>query len=172
MISFLGVMQASAQVKVNQDLKNLINQSFGYFPKLKEAQNTLITAEDKIELHQLAGNPIIGANAGYTYLAPVSKANFPINGVTESLKFIPNHNYNAGLNASYTLADFGRLKANVERAKTDLQYAKDNLEQLKSQLAVQVANIYYNLVFLKKAISIQDSVLAFLIENKKSFRLN
>jgi outer membrane protein TolC len=41
------------------------------------------------------------------------------------------------------------------------------MELVKSQLANQVATIYYNLVYLQKAISIQDSVLQFLEENKK-----
>ena len=40
----LFALQIQAQVQVNNDLKNLINHSFGYFPKLKEAENTIITA--------------------------------------------------------------------------------------------------------------------------------
>lgn len=158
---------SDAQVQANSELKKLINQSFSYFPKLKEAENTILTAEDKITLNQLAGNPNVGIQGGYTYMAPVSKASFPINGSTQELKFIPNHNYTASVNANYTLVDFGRLKANIERSKTDLQYAKDNIEMIKSQLANQVSTIYYNMVYLQKAISIQDSVLSFLDENKK-----
>lgn len=159
------VLQIHAQVQVNNDLKKLITNSFGYFPKLKEAENNIITAEDKIALTQTASNPTVGAQAGYLYMAPVSKVNFP--GFTDPIKFVPNHNYTASVNANYVLADFGRIKASVERAKTDLQFAKDNIELIRSQLAYQVATIYYNMVYLQKAISIQDSVLNFLNENKK-----
>ena len=88
-----------AQVQVNNDLKNLIKHSFGYFPKLKEAANTVITAEDKIALIQTAANPTVGAQAGYLYMAPVSKVTFP--GSTELFKFVPNNNYNASVNANY-----------------------------------------------------------------------
>ena len=154
-----------AQVQVNNDLKKLINQSFSYFPKLKEAENTIVTAEDKITLTELVRNPNVDAQAGYMYMTPVSKASFP--GAAEVLKFIPNHTYTTAVNANYTLADFGRLKANVERSKIDLQFAKDNIALIKSQLANQVSIIYYNMVYLQKAISIQDSVLNFLNENKK-----
>lgn len=165
-VSFaIFVLQIPAQVQVNNDLKNLINHSFGYFPKLKEAANSVVTAEDKIALTQTASNPTIGAQAGYLYMAPVSKVAFP--GSTETFKFVPNHNYTTSVNANYVLADFGRIKANVERAKVDLEFAKDNIELIKSQLANQVATIYYNMVYLQKAISIQDSVLNFLNENKK-----
>lgn len=162
---YLFALQMQAQVQVNNDLKKLITNSFGYFPKLKEAENTVITAEDKIALTQTAANPTVGAQAGYLYMAPVSKVNFP--GFSDPIKFVPNHNYTTSVNANYVLADFGRLKANVERAKTDLQFAKDNIELIRSQLAYQVATIYYNMVYLQKAISIQDSVLNFLNENKK-----
>jgi outer membrane protein TolC len=162
-------LQLSAQVQVNTDLKNLINHSFGYFPRLKEAANSVITAEDKIALTQTASNPTLGAEASYLYMAPVSKFSFP--GSTEVFKFVPNHNYSTSVNARYVLADFGRIKANVERAKTDLQLAKDNIELVKSQLANQVATIYYNMVYLQKAISIQDSVLNFLNGNKKIVQL-
>jgi outer membrane protein len=158
---------ANAQVQVNPTLKQLINQSFSYFPKMKEAENMVIAAEDKIELTRLSSNPMVDAQAGFSYLAPVSKAFLPVNGVTEEYKFFPNANYNTTVNANYTVVDFGRLKANIERAKTDLQFAKDNTESIRSQLANQVSIIYYNMVYLKKAISIQDSVLAFLGENKK-----
>jgi outer membrane protein TolC len=168
-IFLLLVLQlgTNAQVQVNSELKQLINQSFGYFPKLKEAANLVVAAEDRIELNRLGANPFVGASAGYSYLAPVSKATLPINGGNQEVKFFPNHNYNATVNANYILVDFGRLKANIEKAKTDLQLAKDNMELVKTQLANQVATIYYNLVYLQKAISIQDSVLHFLEENKK-----
>lgn len=166
-ILFVCQLGTQAQVQVNPELKQLINQSFGYFPKLKEAENLIVTAEDKMELSRLGANPFVGASAGYSYLAPVSKATLPINSGSQEVKFFPNHNYNATVNANYMLVDFGRLKANIEKAKTDLQLAKDNLELVKSQLANQVATIYYNLVYLQKAISIQDSVLQFLEENKK-----
>jgi outer membrane protein TolC len=43
------------------------------------------------------------------------------------------------------LLDFGRLKANVDKAKTDLKYANDNVANVQTQLASQVATIYYNI---------------------------
>ena len=107
----------------------------------------------------------MSAEGSYLYLAPVPTIALP--GSPQLFKFAPNHNFNTSVNAHYILADFGRLKANVDRAKTDLQFAKDNIQLLKTQLAYQVATIYYNMVYLQKAISIQDSVLNFLNENKK-----
>jgi outer membrane protein TolC len=151
-----------AQVTVNSELKNLINQSFGYFPKVKEIQNTVITAQEKVNLTQLNKSPDITADASYAYVRP--KIELPLNG--DLFQFAPVNNISGAVNASYALFDFGRLQANIQRSKDDLQYAKHNVDYVKSQLAYQVANVYYNIVYLNKAISIQDSVLSFLNENK------
>jgi len=156
-----------AQVKTNSELKNLITQSFTYFPKVKEAENAITTAQEKIELTKLNVLPTVDASGNYTYLAPVSKVTFPVNGVNTPLQFQPNHNYSLGVNSNYVIYDFGRQKATIEKSKTELQFAKDNVDYVKGQLANQVTVIYYNIVYLQKAISIQDSVLNYLTENKK-----
>jgi len=156
-----------AQVKTNTELKGLINQSFSYFPRVKEAENAINTAEQKIELIKLNELPTLAASGGYTYLAPVAKVTLAVNGVNTPLQFQPNHNYNLGVNGTYTLYDFGRQKATIEKSKTELQFAKDNVDYVKAQLANQVSTIYYNIVYLQKAVIIQDSVLNYLTENKK-----
>ena len=156
-----------AQVKTNTELKNLITQSFTYFPKVKEAENAITTAQEKIELTKLNVLPTVDASGNYTYLAPVSKVSFPVNGVNTPLQFQPNHNYSIAVNGNYVIYDFGRQKATIEKSKTELQFAKDNVDYVKGQLANQVAVVYYNIVYLQKAISIQDSVLNYLIENRK-----
>jgi outer membrane protein TolC len=45
--------------------------------------------------------------------------------------------------------------------------ATTNIEQAKAQVAAQVASVYYSMIYLKKAIAVEDSILAFLSENKK-----
>ena len=165
--TLVSISYLTAQVSTSKSLQQLIGASFAYFPKIQEAANIEVIAADKIILTDLNKNPFVQAQVGYSYLAPVSKATLPINGTNQTVKFMPDHNYNAGVNANYVVADFGRLKASVERAKLDLEYAKDNSTLLKNQLAAQIANIYYSRVYLLKAIAIQDSVIAFLAENKK-----
>lgn len=157
-----------AQVQANNELKSLINQSFGYFPQIKEAQNSVFTSQQKVEIAGIRV-PEISANGSYNYVKPKIEIPFPMgaNGELVNFQFAPVHNVNASLNADYQLLDFGRIKANVEKAKADLQYAKDNVDYVRNQLAYQVANIYYNIVYFQKAISIQDSVLNFLNENKR-----
>jgi outer membrane protein TolC len=155
--------QLKAQVKVNDELKGLINQSFGYFPKVKEVENTVATAQEKLALTELNKYPDVTADASYAYVKP--KIELPING--DLFQFAPVHNFNTAVNATYAIFDFGRLQSNINRSKDDLQFAKHNVDLVRSQLAYQVANVYYNIVYLQQAISIQDTVLSFLNDNKR-----
>lgn len=155
-----------AQVQTNKELKTLIGQSFGYFPKIKEAENGINTAQEKLEIAQ-TNMPIVEGTVSYNFVQPKITIPFPIDGEVKDFQFAPVHNMNANAGASYLLFDFGRIKANVEKAKTDLRYAQHNVDYAKSQLANQVAIIYYNIIYFQKAIQIEDSVLAYLNENKR-----
>jgi outer membrane protein TolC len=152
-----------SQVTVKQDVKDLIRKSFTFFPAIKEKEQTLVTAKEKMQLTELNKYPDITADAGYTFVQP--KIELPING--EKFQFAPVHNVTGSINATYALFDFGRLKAAVERSKKDIQLAQHQVEFSKCQLAYQVATIYYNILYLQKAIAIEDSLLVYLQENKQ-----
>ncbi|WP_288097258.1 TolC family protein, partial [Hydrotalea sp.] len=108
-----------AQVQVNTELKNLINQSFTFYPKVKEVNNTISTAQQKLELTKLNNMPEITGNASYAYVQP--KITIPLGGT--DFQFAPVNSMNASMNAQYALFDFGRLKANIEKSKDELQTA-------------------------------------------------
>lgn len=160
--AILTTIGAGAQVTANSELKNLIGQSFTYFPRVKETENTVNTAQEKLKLTELNKSPEVTGEASYAFVQP--KIVVPFSGT--DIQFAPVHNFNGVVNANYPLFDFGRLKASINRSKDDLAYAKHNVEYVKAQLANQVATIYYNIVYIQKAMAIQDSVLRFLNENK------
>ena len=165
-ISFAVFLNAQAQVTANIELKGLINQSFGYFPKIKEVENTVETARQRLEIAK-NNMPVVDANASYNFVQPKIVLPLEINGKVQDFQFAPVHNLNANLGASYTLFDFGRLKANIEKSKSDIQYAEHNTDYAKNQLANQVANVYYNIIYFQKGIAIEDSVIAYLNDNKR-----
>jgi outer membrane protein len=160
---------SSAQVVVNSELKGLINKSFTFFPNIKEAQNQTVTAEQHLDLVKVNNLPTVSGTASYQYVEPKIVLPFPIGpgGAIENFQFAAVNNYGVNVGGSYTVLDFGRLKANVEKAKTELMYSKHNVDYTKAMLAQQVSTIYYNIIFLEKSIDIQDSVVAFLNENKR-----
>lgn len=151
----------------NTELQQLINESFTFNPKLKEIQQNELIAQQKIVVTKSNQMPNVSGLVSYNYIDPVGQATFPVGpGVTRNLQFQPNNNFNANITANYILLDFGRLKSAVEKSKEDLNLSKQNTEYNKQILASQVAGIYYYIVYLKKAVSIQDSVINYYKQNK------
>jgi outer membrane protein TolC len=154
---------AQAQNLVNSELQNILNQSLVYFPKVKEVQQTVQLSEEKLALTKLNAYPDINFDASYAYVQPRIEVAFG----DKMFQFAPEHNYGAAINGVYTLMDFGRLKANIERSKMELQTSKHVAAQLKESLFYQVTQLYFQIIYAKKAIEIQNTVLAVLNENKK-----
>ena len=159
------ILNANAQQ--NAELQQLINESFTFNPKLKEIQQNELIAQQRIAVTKSNQMPNVSGLVSYNYVDPVGQATFPVGpGVTRNLQFQPNNNFNANITANYILLDFGRLKSAVEKSKEDLNLSKQNTEYNKQILPSQVAGIYYYIVYLKKAVTIQDSVINYYKQNK------
>ncbi len=153
---------AAAQNLVNNELSNLLTQSLTYYPKVKETQQSVQLAEDRLLLTQLNKYPDINFDASYAYVKPKIEVQFG----EKLFQFAPEHNMSAALNGTYTLFDFGRLKTNIEKAKNELQSSKHQAEQLRLNLFYQISQVYYQMIYAKKSIEIQHTVLQLLNENK------
>lgn len=156
---------AFAHAQTNDELKSLINQSFGYFPRVQELQKASEVSELRVKQMWSNYRPVISGVAQYNYVTPVSHKDFgPTFG--GDFKFQPYNNYNFNIGLTQPIWDFGKTNAQIAKAKTDLLSATTNVEQAKAQVAAQVATIYYSMIYLKKAIAVEDSILAFLNVNK------
>jgi outer membrane protein len=163
MVVVLSVYTSSmAQSLINGELKNLLNQSLQYFPKVKEVQQSVQLAEDKLTLTELNKYPDITMDASYAYVQPKIEVAFG----EKTFQFAPVHNVSGALNGSYTLFDFGRLESAIQKAKLELQTSKHVAEQLKHSLFFQISQLYYQIIYAKKTIDIQNQVLQLLTENK------
>jgi outer membrane protein len=152
----------------NDELKGFIRQSFNYSPRLQELTKANEISELRVNVAQSSYLPTVNGTASYTYLDPVGQATFPVSATeTRVIQFQPNNNYNANIGLNQMLWDFGRTKAQVDKAKADLLASKQNTEASKAQLAAQITGIYYSIIYLKKAVSLQDSVIQFFQSNKK-----
>jgi len=161
-ISILAVAQNPA----NNELKNLVDQSFSYYPRVKEATNQVDIAQKRLDLTN-TNLPTVNFNASYEYVQPKISLPLEVNGQKQNFQFAPVNNFNGNVGAEYLLLDFGRLKAAVEKSKADLKYANDNVSNVQIQLASQVASIYYNIIYYKKAVAVEDSILNYLNNNLK-----
>jgi len=153
---------AMSQGLVNRELKNLLNLSLQYFPKVKEVEQAVQLAEDKLTLTELNKYPDITMDASYAYVQPKIEVAFG----EKTFQFAPVHNVSGALNGTYTLFDFGRLASNIQKAKLELQTSKHIAKQLEHSLFFQISQLYYQIIYAKKAIEIQNQVLQLLTENK------
>jgi len=161
-IAFLFAI-AFANAQTSTELKTLIKQSFSYFPRIQELQKASETSELRLGLARSNYYPVISGNGSYTYITPLSK----VNTQGGELVFQPNNNYDFNLSLTQPIWDFGKTNAQIAKAKTDLLSATTNIEHAKAQVAAQVANVYYSMIYLKKAITVEDSLLSFLRENRR-----
>ncbi len=108
--------------------------------------------------------PQITGTATYTYLNPVAQVSFPSgpNGETSPLKFVPNNNYDAHITAQYLLLDFGRNAATVRLAESQVTTAQDNVAVSRRDLAFNAVQVYYNILFMRESIRVQDQQIASL----------
>src|ERR1700748_2472273 len=87
---------ASAQVPVNNELKGLIGQSFGYYPRVKEAENQIDIAEKRLEVTK-TNLPTVDLNGSYEYVQPKITLPLQIDGHVEDFQFAPVNNFNANV---------------------------------------------------------------------------
>src|SRR5690349_270765 len=143
-VSTMGVAQ------VNDELNGLIKQSFEYYPKIQELNKTSEISEIRIGLAESGYLPAISGNASYLYTNPVGEATFPTGpNETRKIQFQPNNNYNFNVGLNQVIWDFGKTQAQVDKAKADLLASRQNTTAAKFQLAAQVVNIYYSLIYLR-----------------------
>jgi outer membrane protein TolC len=157
-----------AQTAANPELVQLVNKSFTYNPRINELQQNVAIQEERLDVSQTYLLPSVNATGSYNYVAPVGQITFPVApGVDKLIQFQPNNNVTFGLGLNYQVLDFGRARANINKSKTEIQQSKDNVEFNKGQLAAQVAGIYYGIIYLRNAITVQDSILSSLGQTKK-----
>jgi len=162
---FLGnevLAQSSEQV-----LSKLINQAIEYSPRVKEQQQLLSTGDYRIKVQETGLKPQVSGDVSYSRVDPIAKATLPVNGEPKVIQFQPHNNYNAGVNASYVIYDWGRFKEAVKKTVLEIQQQGGGIEALKHNLSYQVAQLYYSIIYLQKAIVVQQDQLKLVQENGK-----
>jgi outer membrane protein TolC len=150
----------------DEQLKMLVNTALKENDQVKELEQSVRINQTRQAINKSYYQPVIGVNASYSYIDPLSTINTPDGkGGTNKLLFQPSNNFNAALGLNYQLFDFKKIQSNVEKTKIEINTANSNVEFYKGQLAAQVGNIYYSIIYLNDAIDIQDTILNTLDRN-------
>ena len=162
LFSQLAIAQAPGET-----LSTLVKQALDYSPRVKEQQQLLTIGDYRIKVQQSGLKPQINGELSYTRLDPIAEAVIPIPGFEGKLQFQPHNNYNTAVNASYVIYDWGRFKAGVQKTLLEIQQQREGIESLRQTLAYQVAQLYYGIIYLQKAIVVQQDQLKLIQENGK-----
>ena len=102
--------------------------------------------------------PQVTGTATYSRIDPVVQ--IPLGG--ESFQIAPNNNYDAHITAQYLLLDFGKSTATMKLAEAQVQTARDNVTVARRDLAFNAAQVYYNILFVRESIRVQDAQIVSL----------
>jgi len=119
-------------------------------------------AASRLSQTQVGYLPQVTGTVTYTRLDPVVK--LPFNG--EILQFAPNNNFDAHLTAQYELLDFGKRDAGTNLSRSQVETAKDNIVVARRDLAFSAAQVYYNILFMRESIRVQDEQIASLVAHR------
>lgn len=124
-------------------------------------------ASSRLSQTQAGFLPQITGTATYTRLDPVSKVAF---GGGPELSFVPHNNFDAHLTAQYELLDFGKRAANTDLSRSQVQTAQDNIIVARRDLAFNAAQVYYNILFMRESIRVQDQQIASLVAHRNEMQ--
>ncbi|WP_223652355.1 TolC family protein [Hymenobacter psoromatis] len=116
-------------------------------------------ASSRLTQTQAGFLPLITGSAAYTNLTPVS--HLALGGGPE-LRFAPSNLFDAHITAQYELLDFGKRGASTDLSRSQVQTAQDNVIVARRDLAFNAAQTYYNILFMRASIQVQDQQIASL----------
>ncbi|MCZ2474023.1 TolC family protein [Aquirufa ecclesiirivi] len=155
----------STMLAQTKGLPELIQGILQHSPALKGQRNLIKMGQVKTQIQESYAKPIIGAEIGITRIDPVAKASFNFGGGNSTLQFQPNMNYNSQFVANHVLYDWGRNAMAIEKTRLETQLSQAQVEQQEFQMGFQIANLYQQIIFNKKAILVQKSQLKRLENN-------
>lgn len=124
-------------------------------------------ASSRLSQSQAGFLPQITGTATYTRLDPVSRVAL---GAGPEFSFVPNNNFDAHLTAQYELYDFGRREATTNLSRSQVQTAQDNIAVARRDLAFNAAQTYYNILFMRESIRVQDEQIVSLVAHRNEMQ--
>jgi outer membrane protein TolC len=166
------ITKISAQeLAVPAELKHFVEQSLQKYPKVGEMNSLVSLNEVKVGLGKSAFLPTAMGDLSYRMQYPTPAIEFPSgSGQIQEIKIQPADNYNASITLAQPLIDL-RVNSMLNKAKSDLDISKDNLESFKITLAYQVAQIYYSIIFLNKSLNVQQQQIDLLQATLEQIRV-
>ena len=165
--SLPAASQAIGLVSDSLTLGGTVNAVLDANPGVTNLTELANAAGSRLSQSQAGFLPQITGTAIYTRLDPVSKVAI---GNGPEFSFVPNNNFDAHITAQYEIYDFGKRAASTELARSQVQTAQDNVVVARRDLAYSAAQTYYNILFYRESIRVQDQQIASLVAHRNEMQ--
>ena len=133
----LTVDQAVARTLANQ-------------PAIQQAVASAEAARSRVGEAQSAYWPSVVATGSYTRIAPDQSVAITIPTLGSFSLVVPVDNWDAHVGVNQVITQFGRRDAQVQLAQSGLAAARIGVDQVKSALSYQAAQVFYTALFLQE----------------------
>jgi len=157
------VLFSSSAWTATLSLQECLQKADSNNPMLKSGAWDTRTARDNVRMASSTYYPRIDAQAGYTMQHEAQAVKINDRTVeTQEADF-----GFAGLSASYTLYDFGRRKARSQQAVATLDSVTQDLEALRSDVALRVIETYFGILESRKIVQAAEDEVKQIEEHRR-----
>lgn len=153
---FVTSLMQAQQTEINPELVALVNKAIAYYPKFRELEASSQMAATRVEMVRGQYLPVVTANGSFRYQTPIAEAKFQTPGGEQVIQFQPHDNYDFNVGASGPIFDFGRTKAQIQKAIAEAELSKNSVETAIHAVAYQIAQLYYGILFTQKSLTVQQ----------------
>jgi len=119
-------------------------------PVILQAQASLEAARARVGQVQSAYWPAISASGSYTHIEPDQSISVTLGSLGTISLIVPTDNYDIHLGLNQVITQFGRRDAQVKLAESGATAARIGVEQVKTAVGYQAAQLFYTALFLQK----------------------
>lgn len=163
MILLLPVVSAARERSVapsdSLGLREVIRQVLHNQPDLQEVAAEVEAGEARIKESETAYYPHVEGVGSYNRIAPVPAFTFA-NG--SSISIAPKNNYNFDVTVEQTIYDFGRTRANIDLAQSNLITSRDRAPVVKWTLSYYTVQVFYSILYLRQSIVVENKQISAL----------
>ncbi|UOQ66563.1 TolC family protein [Hymenobacter volaticus] len=161
-----GASTARAQVVADSlSLSGTIQAVLDANPAITSLEEEVNAATSRVTQSRGGFLPQVTGTATYTRIDPVVKLQLTPDAPVFQLA--PNNNYDAHITLQYGLLDFGRKEATTNLAESRRLTAADNIAVTRRDLAYSAVQAYYNILFVRESIKVQDEQIASLLQHQR-----
>ncbi|TGE20504.1 TolC family protein [Hymenobacter aquaticus] len=163
-----GAGAAHAQGPVISDslsLDGTIRSVLDANPAITTLEEEVNAATSRVTQSRGGFLPQVTGTATYTRIDPVVK--LQLSPDAPAFQLAPNNNYDAHVTLQYGLLDFGKKEATYNLAESRRITAADNINVTRRDLAYSAAQVYYNILFVRESIKVQDAQIASLRQHQR-----